>query len=113
MKEFKRVDPKDLVRIQFGTKHSMSFTDTTVEEVMDIAKKVFSDVRINKTIRLDDWCPMNAPSSQVSLVLYVRKEKGGKTNPNYRTAGSKNKTIYGLTGEEAMKMFRERFTKYL
>ena len=95
-----------LIRIQFGTK-SMSFTDTTVEEMFSLFLEIFSDVKIDINVNVKDWCPLHKPSNAIDLTVYIREEIGSKKMNN-----SKSKTLYGISAEKAMEIFEKNYENY-
>lgn len=110
MKEYKK-EIVPIVRIQFGKKvdtHSISFTDTTVEEVMDVAVKVFKEHRITKTIVLENASPLSTIMAETSILMHVREEQGSR-----KMNGSKSKSLYGLTAKEAFEIFKNNYKKFI
>lgn len=101
----------NVVRISFGPKDSMTFQDTTIDELYGIAYRMFSKLKINKTIKLKGN-PFNKPTVDVSLVLSIREEKASLKAKGYK-GKSRNKTMYGLTGPEAKKYFEDHYKEYL
>lgn len=96
------------VRIQFGSK-SLSFSDTTVDEVFNLFMNVFKNCRINNEIDLKNHCPLIKPSSTQRINVLIRAE--GKDEKKHRN--SKSKGIYGMTPEEAKNYFLNNYQKYL
>lgn len=108
MKEYiKNNEP--IVRIQFGKNiptYSMSFTDTTVKEVAEIAIKIFNNERVN--IHINDVCPLTANSDILSVLVNVREERG-----SLKMKGSKSITLYGLTSFQAFDIFCTKWASYI
>lgn len=102
-----RIDTNKLVRIEFRGGKSISFTDTTIEEVFDTAIKTFKNVVVGSEVKLVNHCPLNKPETTLSTVMSVREEEGilkGK---------SKSKQLYGLTPMEAYDLFVNNYEKHL
>lgn len=101
-----QVNKKPIVRISFGANKSLSFEDTTTEEVFNLFIKVFENHKVNRTIELKDFSPLKKPSASLNLCVTVRAELGKKFDK------SKSKTIYGLNDTEAMEVFKNNYTLY-
>lgn len=97
----------DHVRISFGYK-SITFADTTVEEVYNLAIKIFSRAKVNATIELKNHNPLKKPSAELTLLMTVREE-GSRHRNNGHKGKSKNKTLYGLSDEHAMEIFKDGY----
>lgn len=100
-----------IIRVGFGNHISMSFKETTLEEVWDVVVKVFKNTKITSVIEVKDHCPFDTPQKSIGLRLSVRYE-GATHGSRYKGQG-KYKTLYGLTDKEAMKIFQENYEKYL
>jgi hypothetical protein len=95
----------DIVRIKFGSGESLSFTDATVDQVFDVAMRVFSDMVVNKTV---ETTPLTKPGSPVKVILLVRDESKYKKGEGYKVK-SKSKTVYGLSPKQAKDYFLENY----
>ena len=108
----------EIVRISFGHTKSISFCDTTFDEVRDLVHKVFADLKVTKTITLKDHPVWESPKSSLSLSIGVRLEgsahaKRLKTNRLSHKGMSRTKQLYGLTADEAYDYFMNNYKKYL
>jgi hypothetical protein len=102
---------KEIVRISFGPKHSMSFEDTTVKDVFDLAIRVFSEYKLERRI-VFKGNPFDKPESGNKLIVTIRHESGAYAKRGYK-GKSKSKTMFGLTGKQAKEYFVENYEKYL
>lgn len=102
-----KIHENPIVRISFGSNKSISFEETTTEQVYDVFLKVFNDIKINKVIELKNFNPFKKPHTNISLTVTIRAEKGKKFDK------SKSKTIYGLDDFEAMDIFIKNYKKYI
>ena len=105
MKEFK-INTEKLIRVQFGSK-SVSFIDTDLDQVFEIAVKVFKDAKINTVIELNNHCPLQKPLTGISINMNVREEHGSVKGK------CKSKMLYGLTPDQALKIFKKEYEMYL
>ena len=94
----------DLVRISFGYK-SITFTDTTVDEVFNLALSIFRNVKITASIELKDHSVLKKPHTSANLLMTVREE-GSKFRASGNKGKSKNKTLYGISDEHAIEIFK-------
>ena len=110
MKEYKQ-EHTEIVRLSFGSKKSISFQDTSVAEVYDLALKVFSEMTVTRTIELEA-SPLDKPMEKLSLIMTIRHESGAYKLRGYK-GKSKSKTLFGLTVEEAYDYFHKHYKRYL
>jgi len=103
-------DNRELIRIQFGYHTSITFTDTTVINLFDIAIKVFSAIKIDKTLVVKG-SPLTSPKAELSIILSVREE--GSVHGKHQKGKAKSKTMFGLSGEEAKQIFLTHYKNYI
>lgn len=101
-----KIEAKKLVRLQFYDK-SISFEGTDVETVLEVALNVFRNTKLKSEIKLVEHCPLTKPQGVLSVVMTIREEIGSVKGK------SKSKTLYGLTGEEALEIFTNNYKKHL
>ena len=110
MKVYKQ-EHKEIVRISFGSKHSISFEDTSVNEVYDLTIKVLSKMKLKRTINING-SPFDRPTKELSIILSVRHESGAYKLRGYK-GKSKSKTMFGITGIEAKEYFEKHYKDHL
>ena len=94
-----------LVRISFGSSHSVAFEDTTVQELFDLAIRIFSDIGISRSYSVSG-SPVDHQSFQ-KILLSVRESVGSD-----KKGKSLKKTLYCITGEEAKEYFMKHYESY-
>ena len=125
MKKYKApiVKVPELVTIQFNnttdkTDKSIitSFEGCEDKQVYKLALMMFSECKINTTIKLENHCPLSTISKSLAVTMTVRTlgnvESNGKTIRRFK-GKSYNKTLYGITPAEASKYFEENYEKFL
>ena len=93
-----------VIRLQFGSHTSLTFSDTTIDEVYDLFIAVFRNEKIERTIKVEGSA-LNKPEAISRLVCQVRDGSHKQK--------SKSKSIYGLSDEEAKEFFLKHYEKYL
>jgi hypothetical protein len=101
MKRFAPQPPTKIVRIQFGNGKSISFKDTTVEEVFSVFLRVFEEITFTHSA-------LQKPGSMPQTLVSVRAEVSSK-----KLKGGRSKTIYGFEPEKAMAIFENEYQDYL
>jgi len=101
----------NFIRLSFGYK-SVTMKDTTVEEVWNIVEKIFNEIKVDFTLKVKNHCVFTKPSKAAGLLMSIREE-GGRHRSNGYKGKSKNKTIYCISDEEAMKIFLNNYEKHL
>lgn len=101
MKIYSKPPPTDLILIQFGGKKSVSFTETTVQEVLNKFLDIFSKLDIERTVTLKG-SPLDSPKKSGAITVQVRHYRSGIPRK-----GGRSRQVYGLTSEEACKLFKD------
>lgn len=102
-----------LIRISFGFGKSISFQDTTVKEVFDCFIKVFENYKFTASFEVNNFSPLQKPSTQTALIVSVRKEGKEEGKAKGYKGESKNKTLYCINQDEAFSVFKNNYKKYI
>jgi hypothetical protein len=101
-----------MVRISFDARCSMTLVDCTVQEVYKLALEIFEKIQVTSTVQIVKHSPLQKPQSMMGIVMTVREESVTNKDNGYK-GKSKNKTLYGLNAEEALKVFQNHLQKEL
>jgi len=97
--------PTPIVRLSFGHNLSIAFEETTVDNVYDLAIRVFSSMQHKKVIRFTG-SPFTSPKED-KLILTVRHELGAKKT------NSRSKTMFSITAEKAKRYFEDNYKDHI
>jgi len=103
------------IRIQFGST-SISFGETTVDEVYRIAKKVFENVRVDRTVHIKDHLVTEKVSKEdrLSFTVLVKEIDYSKhKNTQGAALGSKSFILNAISQEYALELFKNNYQKYI
>lgn len=110
MKLFKIEKSPKIVRISFNAHVSVTFEETTIDEVYELALKVFKDVHVANMIV--EHNVLEKPQPKKKTLLQVREEGIAYSDSKHK-GPSKSKTLYGINEEEAKKHFLENYEHYM
>ena len=99
-------EAEHITRISFGSKHHLSFIDTTVEEVYNHFIEFFKEHEFVAHFSLRMPTPFKKPSSEVSFSVVVCDFIGNK-----RVSKSKSKTMYVINPVDAYYSFETYMIK--
>jgi hypothetical protein len=105
-----RVERADnIIRLSFNAHISISFEETTIEEVYNLFLKAFENVEVESCVLQHNV--LKKPMTKHKVLVQVRNEGviEGK-NRGYKGV-SKSKTLYGIREDEAKKLFLQYYNK--
>ncbi len=105
MKEYKK-EVNRIVRIKIGSR-SLTFRDTTIDRVFDVAIKVFENVTYQTPVQ----CVLESPL-KTKTTIYIREEGTAFKDNSYK-GESRSKTLYGIKSLDAFALFRDTYEKYI
>ncbi|MHA2218064.1 MAG: hypothetical protein ACXACY_19185 [Candidatus Hodarchaeales archaeon] len=110
MKIFKIEKVQHIVRISFNAHTSITFEETTIEEVYEIFLKVFKDVETTGALLRHKV--LQKPMTEKKTLITVRQEGVINIATKYKGV-SKSKTLYGIAEAEAKKIFMDNYENFI